>query len=187
MGKMEREVVYIGNSEYYWQDIYFRQGEWKKAFLAFQTFLKYGMTEETFLIQERFSLRNPGYTPWQPNGSGSGRIIDMMINSFYFERKDEVVLLAGIPFVWLRDNKKTALKGLYLPKGRISIEALMLDENRCRLTFSTDSPSAMPSKIRFPDHFIVTIENKKIEKKGDVYKTFSDITKVEFILKDAKN
>jgi hypothetical protein len=187
MGKMDREVVYIGNSEYYWQDIYFRRGEWKKAFLAFQTFLKYGMTEETFLVQERFSLRNPAYTPWQPNGSGSGRIIDMMINSFYFERKDEVVLLAGIPFVWLRDNKKTALKGLYLPKGRVDIEALMINEKRCRLTLSADSPSMMPSKIVFPDHFVVSLENGEVKKREDVYIIPSGVRKVEFILKDAQN
>ncbi len=185
MGKMDREVVYIGNSEYYWHDIYLKLGEWKKAFLAFQTYMKYGMTEETFIIQERFSKRNPAYTPYQPNGSGCGRLIDMMLKSFYFEHKEEVVLLAGIPFAWLKDNVKTALKGLYVARGRVSLEASMQKGDKCRLILSTDNPSAMPRKIKIPEFFVVESVSDGVRWEKNIFILPACMISVEFIISDA--
>jgi hypothetical protein len=150
LGRLDSEKIYIGNSECYWQDIYLKMGEWKKAFLTFQTYLKYGLTEETFLVQERFSKLNPAFTPWQPNGSGSGRVLEMMIKSFYFGNKGEAVLFGGIPFARLKDNERTAVKGLYTPGGRVSVEAEMLGDGKCRVILSADSPPAMPKKVKIP-------------------------------------
>ncbi len=186
MGKMDREVVYIGNSEYYWQDIYIRQGEWKKAFLALQAFMKYGMTEKTFLLQERFSKTNPAYAPYQPNGSACGRLLEMMFKSFYFENGQKAVLLAGIPFAWLRDNNRTALKGLYLPDGRISVEASMERDDRCRLILSAERPEAMPGEIEIPGFFDVISTVSGVEGKNNLYSLLPGAARAEFIIGDAR-
>lgn len=72
MGQMDKDIYYIIQCEHYWQPIYLMLGEWKKAFMTTQTCLKYGMTHDTHQTQERFSKRDPTFTPWQPNGSGNG-------------------------------------------------------------------------------------------------------------------
>jgi hypothetical protein len=114
LGEMVRElaVAYMGIGEWLWQDAYLKAGEWKKAFLANMTNLKYGMTRDTLQVQERMSRFNPGFIPWQPNGSGSGKILEMMVKSVYFEDGDTAVLLGGIPWQWI-EAQGLSLKGLY--------------------------------------------------------------------------
>lgn len=182
LGAMDAEKVYIGNSECYWQHLYLRLGEWKKAFLAFQTFLKYGLTENTFLVQERFSRLNAAFTPWQPNGSGSGRVLEMMLNAFYFESDGEVVLFGGVPFAWLADNGRTALEGLYTPGGRIRLEATMLDAGQCRIALSADSPGAMPVRIRIPDFLRVVSSTNGRRLENGVFAVPEGSLETEFIV-----
>ncbi|NLF95023.1 MAG: hypothetical protein GX564_14150, partial [Oligosphaeraceae bacterium] len=69
---MDYEVAYIGNNELAYQQYYLQRGEWKKAWLAFRSFWLYGMTEDLFLTQERYSTLNPAFAPWQPNSSNNG-------------------------------------------------------------------------------------------------------------------
>ena len=99
-GRMNEEVVYMGIGEFTWHGTYLRLGEWKKAFAAMRTNLRYGITPDAFQVQERFSRRNPAFTPWQPNASGNGRILEMMLNCLYFEHDGMATLLGGVPFPW---------------------------------------------------------------------------------------
>ncbi len=185
MGRMDREVFYMGNSEYYWHDIYLKTGEWKKAFLAVQSYMKYGMTEETFLLQERFSKRNPAYTPWQPNGSGCGRMVDMIIKSFYFEEGRRAVLFPGIPFSWLKDSGRTVLNGLYVPGGRVSLEAKMGNDNECLLVLTGETTQAMPLRIEIPDFFTVVSAGMGVDGKKNVFSLLPGSLRAEFIVADA--
>jgi hypothetical protein len=125
--------------------------------MAAQTNLKYGMTQDTLQVQERFSRLNPAYTPWQPNGSGNGKVLDMILKSLYFEDGDTAILLPGVPFAWLRENGVTALRNLRTPHGAISLDAVT-DGDVCRLTLRADSASAMPKMVRVPEHFVATSE-----------------------------
>lgn len=152
-GSMDREIAYMGAFEYIWQHAYLRRGEWKKAFAAMQINFRYGMTPDTFQVQERFSRRNPAFTPWQPNGSGNGRMLDMMLNALYFEHDGMVTVLGSIPFAWLRRNGTTALRNLHTPRGLVTLEATMVDARQCRVRLA----GALPGRIRFPDHFAVTV------------------------------
>ena len=43
--------------------------------------LHYGMTRE-MVVSERYCSINPRYCPWQPNGSGSARMIEMLLEYF---------------------------------------------------------------------------------------------------------
>ncbi len=152
-GHINQDTVYIGVGEFNWQHAYLRLGEWKKAFAALRTNLRYGMTQDTFQVQERFSRRDPAFTPWQPNGSGNGRMLEMMLNAIYFEHDGMATLLGGVPFAWLAGNCLTSLSDLYTTRGKLSIDARMVDEERCRLTVSASAGDVLPRKIRLPGHF----------------------------------
>ena len=85
MGPMDRDIMYIAMPEWMAHDVYIRAGKWKKAFLCFEAFFC-AMTPDTYQLQERIHLLNGAYTPWQPNGSNSGRAIDMITKSFFFQQ-----------------------------------------------------------------------------------------------------
>lgn len=152
-GKMTSDIAYMGIGELAWHHAYLRLGEWKKAFAANRVNLRYGMTQDTFQVQERFSKRNPAFTPWQPNGSGNGRILEMMLNCLYFEHDGRTTLLGGVPWTWLRGNHVTRLAGLYTQRGRLDLEATMVDAQHCQLVLSAAAPGVLPMKLRLPDHF----------------------------------
>ncbi len=163
LGPMDREVAYMGVGEWTWQDIYLRRGEWKKAFLAVQTNLHYGMTPDTFQTQERFSRANPAFTPWQPNASGNGRMLEMLVKSLYCEHDGAALVFGGVPFAWLRANGTTRLDGLYTPAGRVSLDAVMQSDGRCRVTLT----GAVPPTVRFPEFFTVERVGEGVYRLGE--------------------
>lgn len=182
LGSMDRDITYVGTSELIWQEIYLRRGEWKKAFLAAWANLHYGMTQDTFQVQERFSRSNPCFTPWQPNGSGNGRMLRLLLNALYFPDGQGATLFGGIPFAWLRWNAVTVLSNLHTPTGRLTLNAVMLDAARCRVTLIADRPAAMPTTLRLPDHFTV---EETAARAGDQANTFTvgeGETEISFII-----
>lgn len=181
MGRMDREIRYMGIGEWHWQHIYLSMGEWKKAFAAAQTNLDYGMTPDTYQVQERFSVRNPAFTPWQPNGSGNGKMLDIMIKSIYFVRGSAATVLGGIPFAWLRSNGQLALTGLFTPSGKISIEGSMTDTEEFWLKLS----GALPSEVAFPEHFAARSESSAVTALGAGRFGLKDkVSEVVFVLAD---
>lgn len=151
MGQMDRDIFYIIQCEHYWQPIYLMLGEWKKAFMTLQTCLKYGMSQDTYQTLERFSKRDPAFAPWQPNGSGNGGVIDMMLNALYYENGNEVTLLGCVPFEYLLANRHTSVKNLYTLTGKVDMEMHIEEDGSCRLELSSDQP--LPSRIRIPEYF----------------------------------
>ena len=152
-GRMSPDVYYMGVGEFVWHHAYLRLGQWKKAFAAMRANLRYGMTRDALQVQERFDRRDPAFTPWQPNGSGNGRMLEMMLNSLYFEHDGLVTLLGGVPWTWLRGNKVTHLQGLYTPQGRLDLKATMVDARHCRLVLSAAVPGVLPVRLCLPEHF----------------------------------
>jgi hypothetical protein len=152
LGHMDRDIVYMGIAEWLWQDVYLKTGESRKAFLANQANLQYGLSQDTFQVLERFSRLDPAFTPWQPNGSGNGRLLEMMVKSLYFEDAGTATLFGAFPFAWLRDNGTTALRRLHTLAGSLTLEATMIDPQHCRISLSADRAAAMPRHVRFPDH-----------------------------------
>lgn len=181
MGNMDREIAYIGTAEYIWQEIYLSLGEWKKAFATTQVNFKYGMTHDTYQVQERFSRRNPAFTPWQPNGSGNGRMLDMMLNSLYFESDEGVTLLAAVPFNWLQANKTIELKNLYTKTGRITLEIKAITPKTCEVILTSLDGNSLPSLIRLPEDLNAVTETPSIENEGKgMFKLTDHIEKVLF-------
>jgi hypothetical protein len=173
-GNMNKDVAYMGAAEYIWQCIYLATGEWKKSFAANRVNLQYGMTHDTYQVQERFSRSNPAFTPFQPNGSGNGRIMEMMLNSFYFETEQGVTLLGGIPFAWLQQNKNTSLQKLYTPTGCINIEITAISPEECTVSLSSDDKKTLPVNIRFPEYLHATTKNTSVRNVGNGFFKITD-------------
>ena len=184
-GHINCDTVYIGIGEFNWHHAYLRLGEWKKAFAALRTNLRYGMTQDTFLVQERFSRRDPSFTPWQPNGSGNGRMLEMMLNSIYFEHDGMATLLGGIPFAWLAENCLTSLADLYTTRGKLSIDARMTDDDHCRLSVSASAGDVLPRKIRLPEHFEVTdVPAALTREEGGTFRAAKEIRQFSLTLRN---
>jgi hypothetical protein len=184
-GNMTHDVAYMGAAEYIWQYIYLSTGQWKKAFAANSVNLKYGMTQDAYQVQERFSRSNPAFTPWQPNASGNGRILEMMLNAFYFETDKDIILLGGIPFAWLQKNKKTSLRKLYTPAGIINLEITAISPKECTVSLSSDTMTAIPANIRFPEYLHATTKNHEVVKIGDgMFKLTDPVNNIVFNISD---
>jgi len=168
LGMMDRDVAYMGIGEWLWQDAYLKCGEWKKAFLATETNLKFGMTQDTYQVQERFSRFNPAFTPWQPNGSGNGKILEMMLKSIYFEIGDTALLLGGIPWVWLQESGSLTLKNLYTPHGRISVTVNQKTQESLILKLTFHDQANWLKRIRIPDFFHAQSDDPCITKVSDL-------------------
>ena len=78
------DVWYTQHSEYYWIKCWMAAGEREKALRTLKACMKYGMTKE-YAVAERYCSRNPFYSPWQPNASGSARLMQSML-AVYGER-----------------------------------------------------------------------------------------------------
>jgi hypothetical protein len=125
------------------------------------------MSQDTYQVLERYSRKNPAFTPWQPNGSGNGRITDMMLNSIYFETEKGATLLGGIPFAWLQQNKKTSLRKLYTATGCINIEITAINPETCTVSLSSENSKTLPSNIRFPEYLNAIPRSPSVVKTGD--------------------
>lgn len=75
------DVWYTMQSETYWLKAWMKTGEIEKARETLDACLYYGMTPE-YIVAERYCSINPWYSPWQPNGSGSARVLEMMLAYF---------------------------------------------------------------------------------------------------------
>ena len=158
-GPLFDRINYIGNSEKNMFSAYLKLGEWKKAHLAAATFRYCGMTQDLYLTQERYSEVDEGFTPWQPNSSGNGRYLQLIMDSLFLDcGGDEYVLCGGVTPVSLLNGEKFVLEKLHTSMGLVSLK---LENNRLELTRST--PFAAGTKFRLPDYFKVTAASPEIK------------------------
>jgi hypothetical protein len=80
------DVWYTMQSETYWIKAWMATGEIEKAKETLNAMLTYGMTPE-YVVAERYCSINPWYSPWQPNGSGSARMMEILLD-FYGEKNN---------------------------------------------------------------------------------------------------
>ena len=181
MGALDREIMYTNQCEHNWQQAYLKLGEWKKAFMLLQTCLQYGMSPDCHQTAERFSKRNPAFAPWQPNGSANGRIIDMILNSFYFENSQNMITLLGaIPFEWLLEVEHTSIKNLFTLTGKINMAVDKIKDSTITLKLTSDN--SLPETVRIPEHYHATTHAaKKIS--NDTFKLNGNLKEIIFTLK----
>lgn len=72
-------VWYTGFVEQMWFEVFLKQGRRAEAEETLEAQLRYSMTPE-YYVCERYCDNDPYFVPWLPNGSGNGRIIDMLLD-----------------------------------------------------------------------------------------------------------
>ncbi len=80
------DVWFTMKSELYWIRAWMSSGEKDKAKKTLNACLTYGMTEE-YTVSERYCSIDPWYCPWQPNGSGSGYLLEILLEFFGVRNK----------------------------------------------------------------------------------------------------
>lgn len=111
-------ISYIGNCESGLARYHALRGEWKRAYLARQSFMNYAMTRDLHVTAERYSEVDDGFTPWQPNASNNGRGLDMMAGRFLIDGGTRIVLLGGFaPF----EAGDLSIDGLHTRFGACSV------------------------------------------------------------------
>lgn len=78
-------VYYTGVAEICWIEAWKRRGELEKAEKYLDGVLRYNITPE-YIVSERYCSAEPWFTPWQPNGSGAGRL-NMFLMEYYGVRE----------------------------------------------------------------------------------------------------
>ncbi len=78
------DCYYTGIPELCWAYPWMARGEWEKVDAAAAAIFTYNVTRE-YIVSERYCSIDPWYTPWQPNGSGSGRLISFLLD--YYDAK----------------------------------------------------------------------------------------------------
>lgn len=182
MGKLDQERYYVVQGENYWQQIYLEIGEWKKAWGVARAAMKYGMTKDMHLVQERYSIQDPSFCPWQPNGSGSGGVINMILNSICYEseRLGELILLGATPYEYLAGNGHTYLKNLHTTKGVLDID---VTDNGGFLTLKLTAQEALTANIRVPEYFHAKAVTKGVKQTGtETFEIRKPLKELEFKL-----
>ena len=146
-------------------------GEWKKAHLAAATFRYCGMSQDLYLTQERFSEVDDGFTPWQPNSSGNGRYLQLVMDSLYLDcGGDEYVLCGGVTPVSLLKRETFTLEKMHTSAGIVSLK---LEDNRLELRRST--PFAAGTRFRLPDYFNISTTSPEMKVlSGNVFELESE-------------
>lgn len=170
-GPMFDRINYIGNCEKNLFSAYLKLGEWKKAHLAAATFRYCGMSQDLYLTQERFSEVDDGFTPWQPNSSGNGRYLQLVMDSLYLDcGGDEYVLCGGVTPVSLLKRETFTLEKMHTSAGIVSLK---LEDNRLELRRST--PFAAGTRFRLPDYFNISTTSPEMKVlSGNVFESESE-------------
>lgn len=134
---------YVNASERgYFQNLLAR-GETEKALLIFYSNLVYGMSQDCYQTVERIHVSDANYSPFQPNASGNGRILDMFRRMVIDDQDPGVLwLLRGCPRRWLGPGQSISVEDAPTWYGKM---ALHTQATKNRVIVDIDPPAAEPS------------------------------------------
>lgn len=114
------DLYYVNNTEKIWHRVWSLRGEREKALRYFYATMAFSTTLDTMHVHERFSPQLQWLSPWQPNGSGNGRIMEMILNSLYILEGNKLHLLPCISADWLDVGKAVQVNGMATLNGELS-------------------------------------------------------------------
>lgn len=123
------DLYYVNSAELAWHRIWSLRGEREKALRYFYATMAYSTTLDTLHVQERFSPQLPWLSPWQPNGSGNGRIMEMILNTLYILDGERLHLLPSTPAAWLGVGKQVKVEGMMTVLGTLSFAVARTDDD----------------------------------------------------------
>ncbi|MFC3799522.1 hypothetical protein [Cohnella sp. GCM10012308] len=115
------DLYYMNQSERIWHRTWSLRGEREKALRYFYSTMAFSTTLDTYHVHERFSPQLPWLSPWQPNGSGNGRIMEMILNAIYILEGSRLHLLPSAPAEWLEVGKSVRASRLGTVLGPLSL------------------------------------------------------------------
>ena len=80
-------VWYVCCHEYYMFLYLMRHGDVEGCREILRDAMKYAMTDEYYMI-ERYKEDDPWFSPWSPNASASGRVVNMMLDLAEYSQKN---------------------------------------------------------------------------------------------------
>ena len=135
------ELFYVTLWDVPWHRLWVERGDLDKALNYFYMTLAYSTSRDLHLGQERFCPQLPWLTPWQPNASGNGRILSMILATLCFVRDNECHLLHGAPDAWFAARAPLGVAELWIGGTRLSfrLEARS-GETGWRFSYTCDGP-----------------------------------------------
>ena len=164
----QAEMTYFRN--------YLARGEFEKAQLVFYTNLIYGMSPDLYQTVERVNVTDANFSPFQPNASGNGRILDMM-RRMVIDEQDEAQgvlwLLRGCPRRWFATDKSIVVTDAPTLFGKMAMQTTCTKD---AITIDIDPPTDRPLKqlrivVRHPSRLEareITIGGKKVSIQNEV-------------------
>ena len=140
------DLYYVNLCEKGWHRIWLERGERLKALRYFYATLAYSTSRDVHMVHERYCPQLPWLLPWQPNASGSGRVLEMILNTLLFEKGDKLCLLYGVPDSWFDAGKPIGVSGLSLTSGRFSFSVRPQPQTG-RYAFSYECKNRIPAKF----------------------------------------
>lgn len=114
------DLYYVNGAEYIWHKVWIERGELDKALNYFYSTIAFSTTFDTGYCNERFCPQMPWLVPWQPNGSGNGRIISMIHQALFYEKDGCLNILAGSPASWLKPGNRIEVRNGLTVSGQLS-------------------------------------------------------------------
>ncbi len=116
----EIDLYYVNFDEKVWHRLWMERGERIKALRYFYMTLAYSTSRDVHCASERFCPQLVWLLPWQPNGSGNGRILEMIFNTLCLVKNDSMKLLEGVPDTWFASGRPIGVRGFRTAYGIFS-------------------------------------------------------------------
>ena len=144
----EIDLYYLNVSEKIWHRIWLERGERVKALRYFYMTMAYSTSRDVHLVSERFSPQLIWLLPWQPNASGNGRVLQVIIDALCLEGHDSLNLLHGAPDAWFATGQTLGVKKLRTAFGVLSFAVKPMAGKPGQYEFSYDCSRDVPSRFR---------------------------------------
>lgn len=149
----EIDLYYVNVSEKIWHRVWLERGERVKALRYFYMTLAYSTSRDVHLVSERYCPQLIWLLPWQPNASGNGRVLQIIIDSLCLEGHDLLKLLHGAPDAWFATGQTLGVKKLRTAFGVLSFGVKPVEDKPGQYEFSYECSRDVPSRflVALPD------------------------------------
>ncbi len=149
----EIDLYYVNVSEKIWHRVWLERGERVKALRYFYMTLAYSTSRDVHLVSERYCPQLIWLLPWQPNASGNGRVLQIIIDSLCLEGHDLLKLLHGAPDAWFATGQTLGARKLRTAFGVLSFDVKPMEGKPGQYEFSYECSRDVPSRflVALPD------------------------------------
>ena len=141
------DLYYVTNCERGWHRIWLFRGERIKALKYFYMTLAYATSRDVHVTHERYCPQLPWLLPWQPNASGNGRVLEMILNSLVMEQNDSLCLLYGAPDAWFDSGQPLGITDLHTSWGPFSFQLTPEEGKSGSYRFTYEYEGTVPARF----------------------------------------